>query len=165
MRFLGGGAVILAAALMQVSWFGHVRPFGVIPNLVLIAVVLIALWYSATAALAAALGGGFLLDTASGSDFGLRMGFFGVVALAIVAGRQLGLNAGSAITGLVSVAVATVLYNLAALIVLGAGPSLIVLGRVGTELICNLIITAVIFIIRANIGTKAHTPLEPGGLR
>src|SRR5258708_3129799 len=103
MRVVTGIAAVVIAAWLQISWFGHVRPFGAIPNLVLIVVILMALWGSATSALATAIGGGLLLDAASGSDFGLRMGFFAVTALTVVAARQFGINVSSAITGIVVV--------------------------------------------------------------
>ncbi|HUC20301.1 MAG TPA: hypothetical protein VMR98_02285, partial [Candidatus Polarisedimenticolaceae bacterium] len=92
--------LIILVACLQVSMFGHMRPFGIMPNLMVIAVVLVSLWGTASFSLVTAIGGGLLLDMASGSDFGLRMAFFVVVSLAIIAGRQLGLQADSWISAL-----------------------------------------------------------------
>ena len=160
-------AVVLGAWL-QVSWFGHIRPLGVMPNLMLVIVVLFGLWSDATAALAAAIGGGFLLDLASGSDFGLRMAFYVVVVLALVAGKQLGLHADSLATPVLAVILGTVIYNLAVLATLGTLPlNGVVVGRVAAELLDNLVLLGLVTLVRLNLPRRSHTTLElgkgPGG--
>jgi rod shape-determining protein MreD len=156
-------AVVLGAWL-QVSWFGHVRPLGVMPNVVLIVVVLFGLWSDATTALAAGLGGGFLLDLASGSDFGLRMAFYVVVALALIAGKQLGLHAESLVTSALAVIIGTLIYNLAVLATLSV-PLLsgVVVSRVGAELVDNLVLLGLVTLIRLNLPhQRSRTTLELG---
>ncbi|HUC86917.1 MAG TPA: rod shape-determining protein MreD [Candidatus Saccharimonadales bacterium] len=159
MKILAGIVAVMVAAWLQVSWFGHVRPLGVMPNLMLVVIVLFGLWSNATPALAAALGGGFLLDLASGSDFGLRMAFFSVVVLAIIAGRQTGLHADSFITALLVVMAGTVLYNLVVLATLGAPIQAIELSRIGRELVDNLVILGFLVLVRLNLPQRpSNTP-------
>jgi rod shape-determining protein MreD len=152
-------AVVLAAWL-QVSWFGHVRPLGVMPNVLLVVIALFGLWSNATPALAAALGGGLLLDLASGSDFGLRMAFYVVMVLAIIAGKQIGLHADSLVTALLVVLVGTLLYDLVVLATLGAPINATVIGLIGRELIDNIVILGVIMAVRLNLPHRSHTTLE-----
>lgn len=148
---LQGGA-LLAAVLMQIAWFSHVRPFGVMPNLVLVVVVVTALWSRATAALASAIVAGLLLDLASGADFGLRTAFFTVVTLAVIALRQLGVYAESFLMAVATVAICTVIANL--LIVFGVVGTtggvdwLAVLQRISIEVGLNTVLLAILFGIR-----------------
>ena len=120
MKIILGGVVVVLSVCLQLSWFGHIRPFGVMPNLVLITVVVFSLWANASSGLAAALVSGLLLDMSSGSDFGLRIAFFMVVVLAIVAGRQLGLQSESLPAVVVIMATSSLLYDLAVLATLRA---------------------------------------------
>jgi rod shape-determining protein MreD len=161
LRIGGGAALVAAAAWLQVSWFGHVRPLGIIPNCMLLVVIVYALWSDATPALAAAIGGGLLLDLASGSDFGLRMAFFVVTALTLVAGRQLGLHATSFVTGIVATIVGTLLYNLVVLATIRASIGAVVISRVGRELVVNLILLALIYVVAANIRGRGRHASEP----
>lgn len=143
---------LLAAVLIQVSWFGHMRPFGVMPNLVLVVVVVTALWSRATTAIASAILCGILLDIASGADFGLRTAFFTVVTLAIIASRQFGLYAESFSMAAAMVAISTVVGNL--LIILGVIGStagidwLMVARQVLVEAGLNLALLAVLYGVR-----------------
>jgi rod shape-determining protein MreD len=105
--------IVLIAVGLQVTLFGHWRPLGVMPDLLLLVVILAAMVDEATPSLAMAVGGGLLIDLASGSDFGLRTGFLAVTTLAVIAGRQFGLHAESVLTTLVITALATLLLNLA----------------------------------------------------
>lgn len=82
--------IVVLAALLQASFLAAWRPAGVIPNLLLVVVIFLAATRPASGALAAALMGGLLLDLASGSDFGLRMGFYSLVALGVVVVKRLG---------------------------------------------------------------------------
>jgi rod shape-determining protein MreD len=151
---------VVVAAWIQVSWFGHVRPLGVMPNVMLVVVVLFGLWSNATPAVAAALGGGFLLDLASGSDFGLRMAFYAVVALAIVAGRQIGLHTDYIITALLAVVVGTILYNVVVLAALGAPLHSVELSRIGRELIDNTVILGLLMLVRLNLSQRPRTTVQ-----
>jgi cell shape-determining protein MreD len=152
---LGVIAVVIVAWL-QVSFFGHVRPLGVMPNLMLAAVVAFGLWSNATPALAAAIGGGLLLDLASGSDFGLRMAFYLVMVLALVAARQLGVQADALVTAVMAVVIGGILYNAVVLATLGASPSWLIAGRVGRELVDDLVVMLLIFLVRLNVGRRGR---------
>jgi rod shape-determining protein MreD len=133
-------ASILLAIWLQLSLFGHLRPLGVIPDLTLITIIVVALWSDATPSLAAAVGAGFILDLASGSDFGLRTGFFILVTLAVIAAKQFGLHADSVVT--------------AALIALAATDWVVVGQRIGAEVIVNLGALVLVFAIRVLIGDR-----------
>lgn len=143
------GAALLAAVLMQIAWFSHVRPFGIMPNLVLVVVVVTALWSRATTALASAIIAGLLLDLVSGADFGLRTAFFTVATLAVIALRQLGVYAESFLMAVATVVICTVAANL--LIVLGVigntggidWPT--VLQRIAIEAVLNSGLLAILF--------------------
>lgn len=108
------GLVVLAAWL-QVNFLGAARPFGVIPNILMIVVICAGLTREPGETLAMALGGGLLVDFASGSDFGLRMAYFSVLALAVLVIKQAGAELEN--IGLLSLVVlaATILYNAAVL--------------------------------------------------
>lgn len=109
-----GGLVVLAAWL-QVNFLGAVRPFEVIPNVLAIVIICAGLTRTPGETLAMALGGGLLVDFASGTDFGLRMAYFSVLALGILVIKQAGAEMEN--FGLVVLVVigATVLYNAAVL--------------------------------------------------
>lgn len=142
--------VTLVAVWVQFSWFGPLRPFDVVPNVMLIVVVLAALWSSATTALLMAVFGGILLDVVSGADFGLRTGFFTLVALAIIAARQFGLHAESVPTALGILVLATVSFNVAILGSIGTASIEwgVVWWRIGAEILLNGIILIALYGLR-----------------
>jgi len=162
LRLIGGILVVAATAWLQVAWFGHMRPLGIIPNCVLLVVIMLALLSDASPALAAAIGGGLLLDLASGSDFGLNMAFYVVTALAIIAGRQLGLHATSIVTGVAAAILGTVLYNLVILATIKAPLSGVVACRIGRELLVNLILLLLLYVIVANLRGRSRVTAELG---
>ena len=162
LRVVSGIVAVAFTAWLQVSWFGHVRPLGIIPNCMLLVVIVFALWSDATPALVAAIGGGLLLDLASGSDFGLNMAFYVVTALALIAGRQLGLHATSIVTGIVATILGTLLYNLVVLATIQEPISSIVVSRVGRELALNLILLLLLYIVAANVRGRSRVTAELG---
>jgi rod shape-determining protein MreD len=158
MKFVWGTALIILTACLQVSLFGHMRPLGIMPNLMVIAVVALSLWGTASFCLAAAIGGGILLDIASGSDFGLRTAFFVVVSLGIIAGRQLGLQADSWISVLMLVVVATILYDAAVIATLRTAITPDILGRVGANVAVTGFIAMAVHGIKLLIQARRPTP-------
>ncbi len=160
MKTVAGILAVVLAAWLQVSWFGHWRPLGVMPNVMLITVVAFAAWSNATTALAAAIGGGFLLDLASGSDFGLHIAFYAVVVLAIVAGKQLGVQGDSLVTMLLAVVLGTVVYDALILSTLGMPLSPVVFSRIGRELADNLALMILVLIVSVNLPRRTKTTLE-----
>ena len=72
MRGLAGAVVLLAAAVLQVSWAPNLVVAGIFPNLVLLAVVAWTLTSGVQAGLRWAIGGGLLLDLASPGPLGVH---------------------------------------------------------------------------------------------
>lgn len=142
--------IIVIAVWVQFSWFGPLRPFDVVPSLMLIVVLVTALWSSATTALSTAVVGGLLLDISSGADFGLRTGFFTVVALAVIAARQFGLHAESVLTATGILTVATVVFNAAVLGSIGGAPVdwSVVWWRIAAEVMVNNVLLLLAFGMR-----------------
>jgi rod shape-determining protein MreD len=143
--------LVIVTGLLQVSLFGHWRPLGVEPNLMLLIVVLFGLLTQATSTLGVAIAGGLLLDLTSGPDFGLRTAFFTALALTVIAARQFGLHADSFISAAAMVLGGTILFNLA--IVLSSHAIMtdwtFVSVRIGREIILNLIILVIFMISRS----------------
>src|SRR5437870_349117 len=92
MKWLALTVLILAAAWLQVSFWPAVRPLGVIPNGFLVVAVALVAFRPNTQSLGAVMAGGFLLDMASGSDFGLRTAFYAVLSLVLLSWRQTGVE-------------------------------------------------------------------------
>lgn len=151
-------ALVLAAVALQVSWFGYVRPLGIMPNLMMIIVILAAMVTSASRALIMALVGGVLLDALSGADPGLRTAFLTLITLVAVAIRQAGfdIDSGTGVLGLVLVG--TIAWNAILLIelaVAGGGASLPqALSLMAREALVNVVLAAVIRLglLRAGYG-------------
>jgi rod shape-determining protein MreD len=142
--------VILLTLALQVSLFGHWRPLGVAPDLMLVVVLVVALWLQATTAMATAVVGGLLLDLSSGVDFGLRTAFFALTALMVIAARQYGLHAESVLTSVLLLLLTTAAFNLA--VVVSAGSPLVdwayVLSKTGWEMVINAIILLLVLSVR-----------------
>jgi cell shape-determining protein MreD len=147
---------------LQLSLLGHLRPLGVVPALVMVAVILAALWLEATPTLVAAIVGGLLLDMASGADFGLRTGFFMVAALAVIAARQFGLHAESLAPAMAIVVVATLAFNLA--VVAGANATgadwVVIAQRIGLEALVNTLLLMAAFTLRAVASDRRRVSAE-----
>ena len=135
--------------MLEIAFLGHIRPFGVIPNLVVIAITLSALWSQASPTLVAAISAGLVLDFASGTDFGLRTAFFAALAVCAIAARQLGLHADSLVAAAGIVVLATVLFNLGVVAGLPAASIdwSVVINRTGIELLVNLGLTAAVWLV------------------
>ncbi|HSH31761.1 MAG TPA: hypothetical protein VK963_03805 [Candidatus Saccharimonadales bacterium] len=144
MRVVTLALVVLLSVWLQVSFLGAARPLGVLPNLLLVVVIYAGLAATATEAVAMALGGGILLDVVSGTDFGLRMGFYSLLALVIIMIKRAGANFDNIGLVLLSTIGGTVAYNAAVITgLMLAGASLPVsVGavRVGLETVINLIL-------------------------
>jgi hypothetical protein len=98
--------------------------------------------------LAVSLVGGFLLDTASGHDFGLRMAFYTAMVLAVMTIRQMGVDADSwpALIGLTFLG--TLAFNLTVLATLPANAVAAsighVAGSVALECLLNMFILTLV---------------------
>lgn len=88
--------IALISLVLQLSFLPALRPFGVVPNIVLMVIAAAALTGPLVTAMILGLGCGFLLDLVSGSDFGLQTGLLalGVLLAAYVSrsGLQMGIR-------------------------------------------------------------------------
>ncbi len=160
MRIVLGVLAIIGAVCLQLSWFGHLRPFGIMPNLVLVTIVAFSLWANASSALAAALGAGLLLDMSSGSDFGLRIAFFVVVVLAVVAAKQLGLQADSVAAVAAIALIAALLYDLMVLAALRAPLAISVMIQVAIGALLAAVVAIIVLMLRTLYEGRRRT-LQP----
>lgn len=74
---------VLVAVWLQLAWLPFVRPWGVVPNVVMIVVVLAALELPVSAGLGLAIVAGLLLDLAGGGWFGWSMLVLVTLVLAV----------------------------------------------------------------------------------
>ena len=132
--------------ILQVGFIPALRPLGVVPNLVMVAVVLLGLEGTASQAVVAALAGGLVLDLTSGADFGLRTGLFLLAALATGLVHRSGIYLLGPTAAIVVVAAVTLLQTLMILLPLltfaTSWPIGLVVGRFLLELMLNLTLTA-----------------------
>ncbi len=104
--------IVIAVVWLQLAFLPVVGPWGVVPNLALVAVILMATRLPLSSTLMMAVAIGLLLDIGSGSDFGLRTAFYPLLALITASLRQYGSDLDN-LSLLSSVVVAaTVLFNL-----------------------------------------------------
>lgn len=89
--------LIILVILLQVGFLAAWRPFGVTPDLLLAVVISLALYTTASEALICAIAAGLALDLSSGADFGLRLGFYTVVALIVSLMNRAGVALDSAV--------------------------------------------------------------------
>lgn len=148
---------VLASVWLQVYFLGALRPFGVVPNTMLITVVLIAAVATASESIGAAIIGGFLLDSVSGTDFGLRTAFFSLVALGVVSSSRAGIDFGKLPQLLGVVLLGTLTYNLAVLanLVLLRVPT--PAGHVLAAICAELVLNSVILILARPIVSRVLT--------
>lgn len=101
------GLLTIIIFTLQLSFIPALRPFGVVPDVGLALVALVGLFGTASLALIVAIGGGLALDLASGTDFGLYVGLFALVALAAGFVHRAGLDSAGLLAAGVLVMVAT----------------------------------------------------------
>ncbi|MBW3537971.1 hypothetical protein KY386_00585 [Candidatus Parcubacteria bacterium] len=155
--------VVLLSVWLQASFFGAMRPLGVVPNLLLVVVIYAGLVGTATESVAMALAGGMVLDLASGVDFGLRMAFYSLLALIIVMLKRAGANFDNVGLVLLSTVGGTLLYNAAVIVsLILSGVSLpleAAAARVGFEVGLNLLLVllggrALIWLLSRGSGSR-----------
>ncbi len=156
----------LVTVLLEASFLGAWRPFGIIPNLFLV-LVLAAGASSANASevLAIAVGGGFLLDIISGADFGLKTAYFCFLALLIVMMRRTGAEFERLGMKLAAILSATLLYNAVVLLPLLSSHRSVAWGsfvsKLATEAAVNLVLMAVLawpLVWFINLGASSSIP-------
>jgi len=165
------GLIIAALVVwLQLSTLPALRPFGVVPNLALVAVILLAARLPLTSSLGLAVGVGWLLDLGSGSDYGLRTTFYLLAALAVAMLRQFGSDLENLSLVASIVVTATVLLNLAILANLALLHVNLPLGyiaeKMAAEIACNLVLLVIVrWIFNALAGRTTEMALHIGGRR
>lgn len=66
------------------AFFSAWRPAGVVPSIAIMVILLISLWRPASEAVMVSVITGIALDATSGNDFGLRTGYYSLLALIVV---------------------------------------------------------------------------------
>ncbi|MFI5240522.1 MAG: hypothetical protein ACHQUB_02340 [Candidatus Saccharimonadia bacterium] len=140
--------ITLVAVWLEVSFFGALRPFGIIPNVFLVIILeAAAILPRSSDALAMAVGGGFLLDLSSGVDFGLRTGFFTFLTLLVTLMRRTGADFSRISMRLTAVMSGTILYNLAVLSTLALSHSTIPVGLVAEKIIIEIVENIILAVV------------------
>lgn len=161
MRLPAAIATVLVAVWLEVGLLAPLRPFGVVPNLVLVVILLLAIRLPASNAVALAVTSGLFLDLFSGSDFGLRTAFYVLLVLVVnLLSRQgTDFNNVSVVAGVV--VAGTVVLNAAVVTDLALGGASLrldyIVGQIGVELICNL---GLLVIIRTLFGSLGRPSAE-----
>ncbi len=151
----------LAAVWLEVSFLAPLRPLGVVPNLALVVMVLVATSVAASTGLALAAVVGLSLDLVSGRNFGLETGFFLLLLLSISLLERLGTDFNN--LGLLAgvVAAGTLVVDGAILVSLALGGGGVRWGyaahTVVLELICNL---ALLVALRAALAGLLRPPRD-----
>lgn len=155
--------IVIIALILQVSFLPALRPFGVVPDLMLVVIAAAALTGPLVLAMVSALGAGFVLDLASGSDFGLKTGLLAITVLlcAFVSrgALQIGLQA-QFLAVIVAITLVTALISISQIIFLG--------GRVesGAALSNLLVLLTLNILVGLSIGpicaklTRSEKPYE-----
>jgi cell shape-determining protein MreD len=134
--------------LLQVSLLPALRPFGVVPNVALVMVVLVGLEGTASTAVAAAVVCGVALDLSSGANLGLWTGL--LVLAAIVTGmlHRAGIETDRLLVPVAMVTVGSMIMPLVILTglanVVQHWPFGALAGRFAIELVLNLAIMMVL---------------------
>ena len=133
--------------LVQVSFLPAMRPFGVVPDLILVVVVLLGLDSTVSRALTVGVVGGLLLDLSSGADFGLRTGLFLIMALTAGLVQRSGLNVSGPIVALILVALGTVLQTVAIIVSVASSVASWQYGYVVSHLAIELMINLSLVVV------------------
>lgn len=156
--------IVILAIFLQVSFLPALRPFGVVPCILLPIVVFVGLYGQASTALVAALAGGLSMDLASSGDFGLWTGTFVLAALVCGYVHRAGVELITPVA-VIMVAVATLVVNVVLLTsVYGApGPWSAVFNNLVIQVVLNFILTlAVGPLIRPVVRTSNNSEMMIG---
>lgn len=142
MKWLGLIFIVTAAVILQMSFLPGLRPFGVVPNLVLVVIVLASLHIVTSQALMAAAASGLILDLVGGTNFGLWTGVLMLVVLVVGLMRRAGIELDVLVVATILVAAATIVIAVViwmTFIPLVANwPVGVAAGRLMIELVINL---------------------------
>ncbi len=144
MNLIKAIAIVLGVVWLQLALLPVIGPYGIVPNLALVVVVVLAARQPLTSSLAMTVAIGWLLDVGSGSDYGLRTAFYVLLALVTTSLRQFGSDLDHFSLMASVVAATTVMFNLAILANLALTHTSLPLGyiglRIGIEIILNILL-------------------------
>lgn len=136
------------ATYLSTSFLAGLRPLGIVPNLMLIVIIICVLHFPASWVTALALVFGLMMDLSSGSDFGLRMGFYSMYAMSVIILGRLGADYANWGIVVVTLAGGTILFNAAILggmALRGAPMDFATIGsRIVIELGVNMVIAVLV---------------------
>lgn len=144
--------IVIISVLLQVSFLPGLRPFGVVPNITLVVLVLASFSVVTSEALMLSAASGLVLDLVSGQNFGLWTGVFMLTTLVVGLMRRAGLELDAMIIGTILVSAATIV--IAVVLWLTFIPSVArwpigaAAGRLMLELVVNL---SLMILLRAPI--------------
>lgn len=134
--------LVTLAVILQVSLLPGLRPFGVVPNLVLVVIVLSALQVVTSESLMAAAASGLVLDLVSGANFGLWTGVLMLTTLVVGLMRRAGIELDGLVVAAMLVTAATIVIAavvwLTFLTAAAHWPVSEAAGRLTVELVINL---------------------------
>ncbi len=140
--------LIIVVLMLQVGFLPGWQPLNVVPDLLLAVVICLALYTTVTEALICAVVVGLALDISSGTDFGLRLGFYTVVALGVSLLHRAGLALDSLPWRLALAALLTLMANgviLLGLYLHGANlPGRVVASRLFIAVVLELIVMMIV---------------------
>jgi rod shape-determining protein MreD len=153
--------------MLQLSLLPALRLFGVVPNLVLVVVTLVALNVVTTEALAVAVLSGLILDLAGSAYFGLWTGALVLVTLVVGLMGRAGIELDGLWVALAVVAAGTVVITLAiwsSLAAAGGGFPVSVAwnSRLVVELVLNLVLVTMLRPLLRMLAPRGGQGLEPG---
>ncbi len=160
MKLYGLILVALLSLVLQLSFLPALRPFGVVPNIVLIVIAAAALTGPLVTAMILGLGCGILLDLVSGSDFGLQTGLLALgVVLAGYVSRS-GLQLGIRVQLLIVVLAVTTISAIIAILGLSIAGARVSIGTATTQSIIILILNCLFGVLFAPICARLATQNE-----
>jgi hypothetical protein len=140
--------LVVAGVIAQLSLLPMVRPFGVVPNVIVVLIVLIALETPASVSLVLAVVSGLIIDVITGTNVGLWTGVLVLEVLAIGMVRQAGIEIHGLIVGGVLVAagivVLTAVIWLQLLPIVNSWPLGWMMGRLILELVLSWMLMMVL---------------------
>lgn len=147
MRRILAFTLVALSVVLQVSLLPAFRPLGVVPNLALVMVVLVALKLATSEALIAATAAGLALDVAGGANFGLWTGTLMLATLVIGMVHRAGIELDRAFVAPVLVMAGTVVLTSVIWLGLLTGGQHLAPGfvlKLVVELVINLTLTVVL---------------------
>lgn len=144
MRNLTRIVLMLAAVFAQIATTGMGKQLGAGPNYLLVYLVVASLFFDFSSLIWLALGGGFILDLYSGSDFGINMAFYVLLVIAIKAVLSLSESPARNSYVIIVVIFGTIFYSilmsLSLINIIGQSFSPLIFKQLGLELLYNTLL-------------------------